>query len=141
MGSEAYPGIRGEVLFYETRYGVFVIADMSGLPENSGQCADGILGFHIHGGERCSGDIDTPFSAAGEHYNPGNCPHPYHAGDLPPLFAAGGRAFSAFLTNRFSVDEIIGKTVIVHGSADDFTTQPGGNAGQRIACGVIRGNL
>ena len=43
-----------------------------------------------------------------------------------------------FLTNRFRVEEILGKTVIIHDSPDDFTSQPAGNAGKKIACGMIR---
>ena len=66
-----------------------------------------------------------------------SCNHPYHAGDLPPLFSANGLGFSAFLTNRFVAEEIKGKTIIIHSNPDDFTTQPSGNSGIKIACGVI----
>ena len=78
-----------------------------------------------------------PFSDALTHYNPDTCAHPQHAGDLPPLFGNNGYAFSMFLTNRFSVSEIIGRTVILHSAPDDFTSQPAGNSGVKIACGVI----
>ena len=64
--------------------------------------------------------------------------HPYHAGDMPPLFGEKGEAFSVFMTKRFRVDDIIGKTVIIHSMPDDFTTQPAGNSGEKIACGIIR---
>ena len=50
----------------------------------------------------------------------------------------GGYALQAFLTDRFTVRDIIGRTVIIHDGLDDFTSQPAGNAGARIACGVIR---
>jgi len=60
-----------------------------------------------------------------------------NAGDLPPLFSANGYAFSAVLTNRFTIDEIIGRTIIIHSSVDDFITQPAGNAGTKNACGKI----
>jgi len=56
---------------------------------------------------------------------------------MPPLFCVGNRAFLAFLTDRFSVNEILGKTVVIHDGLDDFTTQPSGNSGNKIACGVI----
>lgn len=46
----------------------------------------------------------------------------------------------AFTTDRFSVEEIVGKTIIIHSNVDDFTTQPGGNSGEKIACGVIKRN-
>lgn len=72
------------------------------------------------------------------HYNPDNCQHLYHAGDMPPLFGVDGSAVLLFLTNRFSVEEIIGRTVIIHARPDDFMTQPSGNSGEKIACGVIR---
>lgn len=79
-----------------------------------------------------------PFSNAMAHYNPENCPHPYHAGDMPPLFGNQGYAFLMFLTDRFMVRNVIGKTVIIHDNPDDFTTQPSGNSGAKIACGVIQ---
>ena len=80
---------------------------------------------------------NDPFPNSGAHYNPKECPHPFHAGDMPPLFGADGYAFLTFVTSRFTVKEIVGKTVIIHSSPDDFTTQPSGNAGEKIACGLI----
>ena len=56
---------------------------------------------------------------------------------MPPLFGNSGRAWLAFLTDRITVDEIIGKTVVIHSAPDDFTTQPSGNSGSKIACGAI----
>lgn len=83
-------------------------------------------------------DEANPFADAMTHFNPEDCPHPYHAGDLPPLWGSDGYAFSVFLTDRFSVEEIVGKTVIIHRQPDDFTIQPSGSARQKMACGVIR---
>jgi Cu-Zn family superoxide dismutase len=57
---------------------------------------------------------------------------------MPPLFGNQGYAFLMFLTDRFTAREIIGKTVIIHDKPDDFTTQPAGNSGNKIACGVIQ---
>ena len=130
-------GIHGTVKFYQAAMGVLVVADILGLPVSSEVCKENIFAFHIHGGSECSGNENDPFANAKTHYNPNDCPHPYHAGDMPPLFCAGGRAFLAFLTDRFSVNEILGKTVIIHDGIDDFTSQPSGNAGNKIACGVI----
>ena len=65
------------------------------------------------------------------------CRHPYHTEDMPPLFGSQGYAFSIFLSGRFSVCEIIGRTVIIHLNPDDFHTQPSGNSGAKIACGMI----
>ncbi len=136
-GSAEYNQINGTVKFYQARSGVLVVADILGLPVSEGICGNNIFAFHIHGGMSCTGNDDDPFANAGTHYNPLSCPHPYHAGDMPPLFSAGGRAFLAFLTDRFNVNEILGKTVIIHDRPDDFTTQPSGNVGNKIACGVI----
>lgn len=136
-GSAQYPKISGMVRFYETRGGVVVAAEITGLPNPDDICKSPIFGFHIHDGGMCQGNAEDPFADAGTHYNPHSCPHPYHAGDLPPLFGADGNAFSAFLTDRFTVREILGKTVILHANPDDFTTQPSGNSGTKIACGII----
>lgn len=137
-GSNQYESVKGNVLFYRTNKGVLVIADVSGLPNPLQPCKSPVFGFHIHEGRSCTGDMNDPFADAMTHYNPGNCPHPFHAGDLPPLFGNNGYAFEAFLTDRFSVSEIIGLTVIVHSQPDDFTTQPSGNSGEKIACGIIQ---
>lgn len=136
-GSKAYPDIRGRVLFYEMRQGVIVRAEITGLPQNKNTCQSPIFAFHIHTGESCTGNETDPFANTGGHFNPHDCPHPYHAGDMPPLFGVGGTAFSAFLTDRFRISEIIGRTVIIHVHPDDFMTQPSGNAGEKIACGVV----
>lgn len=81
---------------------------------------------------------NDPFPLSGAHYNPGECEHPHHAGDLPPLFGCNGYAVSIFLTDRFLVDDVIGKTLILHDRPDDFKTQPAGDAGEKMACGVIQ---
>lgn len=136
-GNEAYPDLLGSVRFYQTAYGVLVVAEVQGLPAPAGNCEAPIFGFHIHEGGSCTGNAENPFANAGMHWNPNGCPHPEHAGDLPPLFGANGYAFLACLSNRFSVEEIIGRTVIIHAHPDDFTTQPSGNSGAMIACGEI----
>ncbi len=138
-GSERYRGIYGNVLFYESPLGVLVVSEVRGLPTGEGDCHEPIFALHIHEGDRCTGDADDPFADVGSHYNPKNCPHPYHAGDMPPLFGTGGYALGAFLTDRFKIDEVVGKTVILHSGLDDFSTQPSGNAGEKIACGEILG--
>lgn len=137
-GSEQYPKITGLAKFHQTNSGVIVSVNISGLPSPHKVCGSPIFGMHIHDGKSCTGNEKDPFADAMTHYNPDNCPHPYHAGDLPPLFGANGYAFSSFLTDRFSVKQIIGKTIIIHSSPDDFTTQPAGNSGKKIACGVIK---
>ena len=140
-GSPEYACIRGTVFFYQTEHGTLVLADISGLPNPSEPCKSPIFAFHIHSGGSCSGNAENPFADALGHYNPGDCLHPYHAGDLPPLFGCHGYAFSCFLTSRFAVREIIGRTIIIHANPDDFTTQPSGAAGKMIACGKIHNHI
>ena len=137
-GSMFFPEIQGGVWLYQTGLGVLVVADIEGLPKNLNECDSPIFAFHIHDGKSCTGSGADPFADVGMHYNPKGCPHPYHAGDLPPLFSANGNAFSVVLTNRFSVDEIVGRTVVIHSKVDDFKTQPSGDAGTKIACGEIK---
>ena len=137
-GGENYPGIRGRVIFRQQKTGVLVTADIYGLPTGETGCDSGVFGFHIHEGEDCGSNGQEPFSNTKGHYNPGDCPHPYHAGDLPPLFENDGYAYMSFLTNRFTATEIIGRTVVIHLKPDDFHSQPSGNSGEKIACGVIK---
>ena len=140
-GSKCYPKLCGTVYFYSHPCGTLVVAEVEGLPDTRNACSSPIFAFHIHDGGVCSGNAEDPFADVGTHYNPQGCPHPYHAGDLPPLFGANGYAFSVCLTDRFSLKEIIGKTIILHSFLDDFSTQPSGNAGAKIACGEIVGRI
>lgn len=137
-GSPQFSEVNGTVQFFQIGQAVLVVAEVFGLPaKNARSCQYPIFAFHIHEGGTCMGERDNPFSMTKNHYNPGGCMHPYHAGDMPPLFGVQGYAFMEFLTDRFTVREILGKTVVVHEGVDDFTTQPSGNAGAKIACGVI----
>lgn len=137
-GSADYPDLNGVVSFDRTRDGTLVTAEVFGLPAQDDR-GDGVFAFHIHSGESCGGvgSGADAFPMAGVHYNPENMPHPYHAGDLPPLFGNGGHAYLSFLTNRFTVGDVLGRVVMIHRNVDDFTTQPAGNAGLKIACGKI----
>jgi Cu-Zn family superoxide dismutase len=128
---------RGEVTFTTESGGVHVVGTFSGL-------VFGEHGFHVHE----KGDCSAPDgSSAGGHFNPGGKPHAArdaaarHAGDLGNLKADPyGLARVDFVDPVLSLsgpDSIIGKAVIIHEKADDFTTQPSGNAGARQACGVI----
>lgn len=137
-GSKKYSGIQGTVMFYRFNQGTIVVADIHGLPSKKGKCQSKIFGFHIHEGEMCTGDRKDPFKNAGVHYNPDNCQHPEHAGDLPPLFENKGTAWMAFYTDRFTPEEVVGKTVIIHEDPDDFRSQPSGDTDSKIACGVIQ---
>lgn len=129
-GSSDNPRLFGEVNFYKTQFGgIIVNAEIYGLPQSSD-----FYGFHIHE----NGDCTPPFDKTGEHYNPDNLPHPFHAGDMPPLLGSKGYAWLCFYDDRISIDKIIGKSVIIHDMPDDFSTQPSGSSGAKIACGIIK---
>ena len=130
-GDSGHSTVRGIVRFFQRENGVIVEAEVMGLPRTE----TGFFAFHIHEGTNCEGE---GFPNTGTHFNPGGVLHPNHAGDLPPLLADHGRAYMKILTGRFHVGEVIGRTVIIHGQPDDFHTQPSGNAGMKIACGVIQ---
>ena len=136
-GSRDYPDINGRVIFKKKGNGILVTAEVLGLPHEDGKCKERVFGFHIHEGTSCTGNNEDLFADAKGHYNPNNCMHPMHAGDMPPLFENNGYAYLSFYTNRFTIDEIIGKVVIIHDMPDDFKSQPSGDSGTKIACGKI----
>ena len=103
-------------------------------------------GFHIHEKGDCSSGDGM---SAGAHFNPLNKPHAHfstpdrHAGDMPALKAdASGNASVAVELDVITVIDgptgIVGRGLIVHAQPDDYKTQPTGNAGARVACGVIQ---
>lgn len=140
-GDSGHENLGGCVLFYDAGGMVLVVADIYGLPNAQDNCRKGIHAIHIHSGGACSGNADNAFADAAGHFTMNDCGHPYHSGDMPPLFSNCGNAWSAFVTSRFTIRDIIGKTVIIHDKPDDFTSQPAGNAGSRIGCGVICKNV
>ena len=132
--------VNGTVTFTDTGNGVAIEAHFTGL-------TPGKHGFHIHQGGECVGD----FASAGDHFNPGGHQHggpdstEAHEGDFGNLLAgADGTAMITMTSRHVTLDSgpsgIIGKTVLVHEKEDDLATQPSGNSGARIACGVIRLN-
>ena len=129
-GDSEHSLLRGTVRLYQMCGGVLLEVDVTGLPQE-----DAFFGFHIHQGATCTG---PGFADAGPHFNPTNALHPNHAGDLPPLLGGNGRAYMSVLTDRFSISDVVGRTVIIHSQPDDFRTQPSGDSGARIGCGVIR---
>ena len=131
-GGPDAPDLSGQVRFYQERGRVLVVADISGLPQGNDS---GFFALHIHEGGDCGGE---GFADTKGHYNPDQEPHPQHAGDLPPLLLCQGGAFLAVRTDRFRVRDILGRTVVIHSGSDDLHSQPAGNAGTKIACGVIR---
>ncbi len=133
-GNSQNPELHGRAYFYNANCnGTLVSLEISGLPNPDKYFSTSFHGMHIHE----DGDCTLPFDNTGNHYNPENSPHPFHAGDLPPLLSNCGYAYCVFYTSRFNVCDVVGRSLIIHEAADDFTTQPSGNSGEKIACGVI----
>jgi superoxide dismutase, Cu-Zn family len=128
----------GTITLTEGKDGISVSGEITGLPP-------GNHGFHVHAVGRC----DPPgFESAGPHWNPGNRQHGTlnpngpHAGDLGNLNVGpagtvnvGGTTHGGTLSALLDAD---GAALVVHEKADDYKTDPSGNSGNRIACGVIR---
>lgn len=134
-GNNTYSELSGLVKFYDTPYdGVLVEAEVFGLPNVSTQVSSDFYAMHIHQYGNCSGS----FEKTGSHFNPTNAFHPEHAGDMIPLLGNQGYAWTSFYDKRFAIDDIIGKSVVIHSKRDDFTTQPAGDSGEKIGCGIIR---
>ena len=128
----------GTVTFTPNGDRVRVVAKVTGLTA-------GMHGFHIHEKGDCSA---ADAMSAGGHFNPANKPHgnpaagEHHGGDMPMLEAdAAGNASIDFTLDTVTLDggpnTVIGRAVIVHKDPDDYKTQPTGNSGARVACGVI----
>ena len=99
-------------------------------------------GFHIHEGKECVGD----FTSAGGHFNPSTKTHgdndvAHHAGDLGNITADKNKKVTQTITTESltmaGADSIIGRAVIIHADRDDLKSQPAGNSGKRIGCGII----
>lgn len=141
-GGPLSPELRGVVYLQDVPGGVWISVEMWGLPAyqpaQNGQDPVGPHGFHIHENGTCEvDDPENPFQAAGGHWNPYAQPHGNHAGDFPVLFSNSGYARMYFFTDRFKVNQTIGRSIIIHQNPDDYRSQPAGDAGKRLACGVI----
>lgn len=134
--------VSGSVRFTETTSegvpAVLVEIDASGVPA-------GVHGFHVHEFGDCSAPDAT---SAGGHFNPASEPHgapnasASHAGDFGNVLAGTGNNVEATYLMRnvtlgSGTHSITGKAIVLHSNPDDLKTQPTGNAGGRIACGVI----
>jgi Cu-Zn family superoxide dismutase len=129
--------VSGKVVFTQTRSGVEIVAEIEGL-------APGKHGFHVHEFGDCSMADGT---CAGAHFNPTGAPHAgpddekRHVGDLGNIeVAEGGKATYKRVDKLVALNgpnSIIGRSVIIHADPDDLTSQPSGNAGARVGCGVI----
>jgi Cu-Zn family superoxide dismutase len=131
----------GTVELTQTQAGVLLRLSLKGLPA-------GERAFHIHAVGKC----EPPFTSAGPHFNPGNHKHgllagPGHAGDMPNLHIPASGALEVEVLNTAvtlekgkpnSVFQKEGTAIVIHAGKDDYKSDPAGNAGDRIACGVIQ---
>ncbi len=138
MNATSGSSVHGTVQLTQLADGsVDVVVNLAGVPP-------GVHGFHIHE----KGDCGDNGNAAGGHYNPSGVAHgspaadPHHAGDWGNVTADGdGNVNTRFTTHSITVAEgpmtSLGHAIILHANPDDLQTQPTGNAGPRIACGVV----
>ena len=131
---------KGEVTFVWQGHDVLINGKFTGLKPNAEQ------GFHVHE----KGDCSSPDAmSAGPHFNPETKAHGMpnsgmnHAGDLPNIKSdASGNATYTAMLHGFAVNTgpngIVGRSVVVHRDPDDYKSQPAGNSGPRIACGLIK---
>lgn len=127
--------VTGMVTFEKAENGSKISADINGLSDKN-------HGFHIHQ----YGDCSAPDgSSAGGHFNPDDMKHNSrdagnrHVGDMGNLVGEGNNQITtlSYTDDNIYLEEIIGRGVIIHAGEDDLTSQPSGDAGERIACGVI----
>jgi Cu-Zn family superoxide dismutase len=139
MKPTAGNAVAGTVRFEQSGSKVVVTAAITGLKPSSEH------GFHVHEKGDCSAPDAT---SAGGHFNPAGRPHGHHgkaerhAGDMPNLRAdASGTARVTWETDLLSVGsgsaDVIGRSVVIHRDPDDYASQPAGNSGPRLSCGVI----
>ncbi len=138
----------GTATFTQVRDLVLVQAEVWGLPS-------GFHGFHVHAVGSCDPTTAAPFTSAGGHLNRGGHDHAEHAGDMPVLYVlADGSGSLSFMTDRYSVVDLFdadGSALIVHALPDNYANIPSryaaapdamtlstGDAGGRLACGVIQ---
>lgn len=134
----AAPGVgAGEITFEVMGDGLMAHVVLKGLAPGSKH------GFHVHDKGVCTG---PDFTSAGGHFNPTNHPHggpeaERHAGDMPNLVAdAQGQVDQRLMLHGASLhgaEGVVGHAVVLHAGEDDYKTQPTGNSGARLACGVI----
>lgn len=131
VGSAALTGIPN---------GVVIEIEVEGLPANEW------VAFHVHETGNC--DHETDHESAGGHFNPTDVEHGYltetgpHAGDMPNQYVPAdgvlrSQTFNPFVTLDDGEASVIGRALMIHTGADDYTSQPSGDAGDRLACAVI----
>jgi Cu-Zn family superoxide dismutase len=131
----------GTATFADTPAGLLVSISISGL-------GIGPHGVHLHAIGSC---VTPGFASAGAHFNPGNKEHGFlnrdgpHAGDMPNIVSPPAGVYKVDfivegvrLTGRGGLIDDDGAAIVFHGSGDDYATDPSGNSGGRVACGVIK---
>lgn len=137
LSARSGSNVSGSVGFAETSGGLKIRAKVAGL-------APGAHGFHIHE----AGDCSAPDAASAKgHFNPAGKAHghyseaDHHGGDMPNLMAnARGEATFDFTLAGVGLSGptgVVGRSIVVHADPDDYKSQPAGNSGARVACGVI----
>ena len=122
--------------------GVRIVADFAGVDK------DGKHGIHVHENGMCDheGEGGQHFTSAGGHFNPAGTEHacpptdPRHGGDLGNVEISGGTGHLELSLPNVTADQLNGKAIILHAGEDDCKTQPTGNSGDRLACGVAGGS-
>ena len=131
----------GSATLADTPKGVLITLTLKGAP-------DGVHAFHVHEVGKC----EPPFKSAGAHFNPAHKKHGFvaegpHAGDMPNLHIPASGELTVEVHNSAitlekdkpnSVFDADGSAVIIHAGKDDYKTDPTGEAGGRIACGVVQ---
>lgn len=130
-GDISSPNLNGIAYFKPFKDGVMVEVEVFNLP---GYKSYELFPIHIHDGENCDLSSLGTFMKVGEHYNPTNANHPYHAGDMPVLFSNSGYAYMKFYTTRFKIYDIEGKLVIIHEAIENENIK---TFGKKIGCGKI----
>ena len=128
----------GTATLTQAPHGVLIAVDLHGLKP-------GVHAIHLHETGKC----EPPFKTAGGHFNPAHKQHGFlvaegaHGGDLPNLdVPADGKVKAEFIAHDVSIEggllDADGAALVIHAKADDYRSQPAGEAGDRVACGVIQ---